>query len=115
MKRTLATLAALLIAAPVLYAGELEVTDVKALHRNGQTFVTWKDVAEGAAGARYQYSVYRSEEPITSIAGAQPCMANTSAVSTALRSARVYSACSFSSDISGSISSAKCANAESRC
>ncbi len=74
MKRTFAVLAALLTAAPVLYAGELEVTGIKSVHRDGQTFVTWKDVAEGEAGAKYQYSVYCSDKPITAIAGAELCM-----------------------------------------
>ena len=32
-----------------------EVTEIKAACRNGQTFVTWKDVAEGEAGAKYRY------------------------------------------------------------
>ena len=27
-------------------AGDLEVRDIKAVHRHGQTFITWKDVAE---------------------------------------------------------------------
>jgi hypothetical protein len=34
------------------------------VHRHGQTFVTWKDLAEGEAGAKYRYSVFRSERPI---------------------------------------------------
>ncbi len=46
-------------------AGEIEVTGIKAVCRNGQVFVTWKDVAEGEAGAKYRYSVYRSDGPIT--------------------------------------------------
>jgi len=53
-------------------AAELKVTAIKAEHRNGQTFVTWTDVAEGQAGSKYQYSVYRSDKPITSIAGMKP-------------------------------------------
>ena len=40
-------------------------TDAKAVSRNGQTFVTWKDAAEGEAGAKYRYSLYRSDRPIT--------------------------------------------------
>jgi hypothetical protein len=43
----------------------LEVTDIRAVHRHGQTFVTWTDVAAGEQGAKYRYSVYRSDEPIT--------------------------------------------------
>jgi type 1 glutamine amidotransferase len=42
-----------------------DVTGVKVVHRHGQTFVTWKDAAEGEAGAAYRYSVYRSDRPIT--------------------------------------------------
>src|SRR5688572_23426651 len=41
------------------------VTDVKAVTRHGQTFITWKDAAEGEAGARFRYSLYRSDRPIT--------------------------------------------------
>jgi hypothetical protein len=41
------------------------VTGVRAVCRNGQTFVTWKDVAEGAAGQDVRYALYRSEKPIT--------------------------------------------------
>ena len=46
-------------------AAELSVTNIQVAHRNGQTFVTWKDVAEGDAGADYRYSLYCSERPIT--------------------------------------------------
>ena len=46
-------------------AAELEVTDIRAVHRHGHTFVTWKDVADGDAGAKYRYSLYRSDHPIT--------------------------------------------------
>lgn len=41
------------------------MTDIKAICRNGQTFVTWKDVAGGSDGAKYRYSLYRSNKPIT--------------------------------------------------
>jgi len=53
------------------------VSNVKAEHRNGQTFVTWTDVAEGAAGAAYRYAVYRADRPITQadLAGMKPCVA----------------------------------------
>jgi hypothetical protein len=47
------------------HAEELFVTDIKTVCRNGQTFVTWKDVAEGELGSKYRYSLYRSDEPIT--------------------------------------------------
>src|SRR5262245_54533239 len=46
-------------------AADLEVTAIRAVHRHGQTFITWKDVAQGEAGAKYRYSLYRSEAPIT--------------------------------------------------
>jgi len=49
----------------VIQAESPEVTNIKAFYRDGQTFVTWKDVAEGEEGAKYRYSVYRSDEPIT--------------------------------------------------
>jgi len=47
-----------MLVATRLTAAELNVTDVQAIHRNGQTFVTWKDVAEGEAGADYRYKLY---------------------------------------------------------
>ncbi|HOX08665.1 MAG TPA: hypothetical protein PK280_19880, partial [Planctomycetota bacterium] len=49
-----------------------EVTEVKAVCRNGQTFITWKDAAEGEAGSKIRYSLYRSDKPIgPDLAGAQ--------------------------------------------
>jgi hypothetical protein len=45
-------------------AEEPHVTDIKAVFRNGQTFITWKDVAEREEGAKFRYSVYRSDKPI---------------------------------------------------
>ena len=53
----------------------VEVTGIQAVHRHGQTFVTWKDVAEGEAGAKFRYSLYRSEQPITAdnLAQAELC------------------------------------------
>ncbi|HOX07461.1 MAG TPA: hypothetical protein PK280_13745 [Planctomycetota bacterium] len=63
MRATLAVLTATLLLSPALAAGE--VTDIKAVCRNGQTFVTWKDAAEGEAGAKLRYALYRSEAPIT--------------------------------------------------
>jgi hypothetical protein len=56
-------------------AADLEVTGIQAIHRHGQTFVTWNDVAQGEAGAAYRYSLYRSEQPITAanVAGAELC------------------------------------------
>lgn len=41
------------------------VTGIHAVHRHGQTFVIWKDLAEGEEGAKYRYSVYRADWPIT--------------------------------------------------
>src|SRR5437764_12195377 len=55
----------LLPLAPAAPGEPLEVTQVRAVYRHGQTFVTWKDVAEGEAGAKYRYSLYRSDRPIT--------------------------------------------------
>ena len=46
-------------------AGRAEVTGIQVIHRHGQTFVTWKDAAEDEEGARYRYSLYRSDRPIT--------------------------------------------------
>lgn len=56
-------------------AQQPEVTGIRAVHRHGQTFVTWKDVAEGEAGARFRYSLYRSDQPITqeNLASAELC------------------------------------------
>jgi hypothetical protein len=39
--------------------------DVQAVSRNGQTFITWKDAAEGEAGSKFRYALYRSDKPIT--------------------------------------------------
>ena len=46
-------------------AAEVKVAGINATCRNGQTFVTWKDAAEGEAGQNFRYSVYRSDKPIT--------------------------------------------------
>ena len=56
---------AVLVIAPACRAADPEVTGIQAVHRHGQTFVTWTDVAEGEAGAKFRYSLYRSEQPIT--------------------------------------------------
>lgn len=65
---------ALLLGATPAHA-DVEVANIQAAWRHGQTFVTWKDVAEGAAGAKYRYSLYRSEQPITqeNLAKAELC------------------------------------------
>ena len=64
-------MAALALAAPE----DLRVTGIKAVCRNGQTFVTWKDAAEGASGSALRYSLYRSDHPITqeNLASAELC------------------------------------------
>lgn len=56
-------------------AAEPEVTGIRAVYRDGQTFVTWTDAAEGEAGAKFRYSLYRSERPITAdnLKGAELC------------------------------------------
>lgn len=63
----LAFLAAGSLAAAVCFAGEAEpsVSGIRAFCRDGQVFVTWKDAAEGEAGAAYRYTIYRSDIPIT--------------------------------------------------
>jgi len=66
----------LFLASFTLAAGaDLEVTEIRAVHRHGQTFVTWKDAAEGEAGSKIRYSLYRSEQPITqaNLAKAELC------------------------------------------
>jgi hypothetical protein len=40
--------------------------NVCAQFQSGQTFVTWTDMATGAAGDNWRYSRYRSTAPITS-------------------------------------------------
>lgn len=66
MNRTLLVAISLLaILSSRCWCADLEVTAIQAVHRHGQTFVTWKDVAEGEAGAKYRHSLYRSEQPIT--------------------------------------------------
>ena len=56
-----------------LQAQELMVTDIQARHRNGQTFVTWKEAAEVDAAAKLRCALYRSDKPITqdTLAGAE--------------------------------------------
>jgi hypothetical protein len=50
---------------PTPATNHVAVTAIRAACRNGQTFVTWKDAAEGEAGASCRYTLYRSEKPIT--------------------------------------------------
>lgn len=63
MTRFLSLAASLLIVTGAV-AADPEVTGIKAVHRHGQTFVTWADAAEGEAGAKFRYSLYRSDKPI---------------------------------------------------
>jgi hypothetical protein len=57
-------------------AADLNVTSIRAIHRDGQTFVTWKDVVEGERGADYRYTLYHSDSPITAatMAGLKPAI-----------------------------------------
>ncbi|MHC4915841.1 MAG: prolyl oligopeptidase family serine peptidase [Planctomycetota bacterium] len=73
MKRAFITCSLLLCPALLSPAGEIAVTGIKAEHRGGQTFITWKDAAGGEAAAKYRYNVYRSDGPITAanLAGAE--------------------------------------------
>jgi len=55
--------------APVPSVGQSQVTDVKAFYREGQTFITWKELSD-VKGEKY--AIYQSDEPITAgnLAGA---------------------------------------------
>jgi hypothetical protein len=47
------------------------VTGINALQHDGQTFITWTDVATGSVGANYRYDLYRSTAgPITDLSAA---------------------------------------------
>jgi hypothetical protein len=72
MKLTLVALAFFAVVQPD--SAELNVTNIRAFHRSGQTFVTWKDAAEGEEGANYRYSLYCNDRPITdaSLANSEP-------------------------------------------
>ena len=48
-----------------LTPGDLKVTGIRLVSHHGQTFVTWKDAAEGEEGAGLRYVLYRSASPIT--------------------------------------------------
>lgn len=62
----LSLLAFLCISTPIYgFATEPEVSGIQVVHRHGQTFVTWQDVASGEVGAKYRYSLYRFDRPIT--------------------------------------------------
>jgi hypothetical protein len=64
-----------LITASPVAAEEVSVTGIRAVHRHGQTFVTWQDAAEGEDGAKFRYSLYSSNAPITAdnLAQAELC------------------------------------------
>ncbi|MCC6419797.1 MAG: hypothetical protein IT429_16305 [Gemmataceae bacterium] len=64
MTRSLSLATSLLIVTGAI-AADPEVAGLKAVHRHGQTFITWIDAAEGEAGAKFRYSLYRSAKPIT--------------------------------------------------
>ncbi len=76
MHSLLPSLSASLLLLSALGASEPAVEDIQAVHRHGQTFLTWTDVAAGKAGAGYRYTVYRSDAPITqsNLSQAQLCM-----------------------------------------
>jgi len=65
MRTTSCLIGVMILCSGVARAADVKVTDVKAAHRNGQTFVTWKDAADGEAGQDFRYSIYRSDQPIT--------------------------------------------------
>lgn len=48
--------------------GSAQVTGIVVEHHDGQTFVTWKDAAQGEQDAAYRYALYRSDRPITEAA-----------------------------------------------
>src|SRR4029450_8391103 len=56
--------------------GDLKVTGIRAVSRNGQTFVTWKDAAAGEEAAGLRPAPCRSASPITeeNVAGAEVCV-----------------------------------------
>lgn len=83
MKTILYRLVLLFLACSIASAQE-QVTELKAWHRQGQTFLTWKEVAPPdlndeatckqlrnlkRAMAKTQYFIYRSDKPITSLEG----------------------------------------------
>jgi hypothetical protein len=78
--RTLIAAAVFLVACRSATAAEPSgtapsVTGIQVAHRHGQTFITWRDAAEGEAGAKFRYSLYRAEKPITAdnLADAELC------------------------------------------
>lgn len=73
----LALLAACAVApcGPAAEAPAGAVTAIRALCRDGQTFITWRDAAEGDEAVRFRYNVYRSDKPIgPELAGAERCV-----------------------------------------
>src|SRR5262245_5266543 len=75
MIRNYAVMSVILGLASNARSADFEVTGIQAMHRHGQTFVTWKDVAEGEEGVKFRYTLYRSEQPITqeNLARAEVC------------------------------------------
>lgn len=57
-----------------IFGQDLQVSDIKASYKNGQTFITWKDIAEAEEGAKYTYAIYRSESAITEENKGKPYM-----------------------------------------
>jgi pimeloyl-ACP methyl ester carboxylesterase len=70
-----------------LAGGEAQVAQLQAVHRNGQTFLTWQEVqppttAESVSFPKFKelqaavgaviYRIYRSDKPITSLDGLSP-------------------------------------------
>lgn len=53
------------VGSTLVRGAEPTVTGIAAVHRHGQTFVTWNEAARGEAAAEVRYSLYRSDEPIT--------------------------------------------------
>lgn len=41
------------------------VQGIQVIQHDGQTFITWQDLAQGKAGSIYRYSLYRATFPIT--------------------------------------------------
>src|SRR5687768_6852846 len=65
MPRTVPISLAIALTITAQALAQVEVGNIKATHRHGQTFITWNDAAEGEAGSRLRYSLYRSNQPIT--------------------------------------------------
>lgn len=65
------SLVLLLLDVSVLAQTASSVTGIQAIQHDGQTFITWNDVAPGATGANYRYDLYRcTSGPITNLSSA---------------------------------------------